>query len=201
MSDDNSHVAWCRYTDRSIVTCDSDEENAFRVYRHADDPDTIALFNQMADCLDDIRKMLGEKRYLSRMNLLQAIDDRINFALPDTPGDLLKTLQGFHAECEKYHAPRIAELERLLERAQTQIGDLSVVVGNIEQCRCVEGDSITILCDDPDCDSDDKAAAVEASGDYTGYDPQRFYGRNWAEALHKAAACSRNHYSENDDHE
>lgn len=27
------HVAWCRYTERSIVTCDSDAIGAFRVYR------------------------------------------------------------------------------------------------------------------------------------------------------------------------
>ncbi len=33
---ENKYVAWCRYTDKSIVTCDSDAEGAFRVYRHAD---------------------------------------------------------------------------------------------------------------------------------------------------------------------
>lgn len=29
------YVAWCRYTERSIVTCDSDAPGAFRVYRRA----------------------------------------------------------------------------------------------------------------------------------------------------------------------
>jgi hypothetical protein len=31
---DNGHVAWCRYTENgSIVTCDSDAPNSFKVYR------------------------------------------------------------------------------------------------------------------------------------------------------------------------
>lgn len=35
----DEHVAWCRYNGRTIVTCDSDAEGAFHVYRHADSPD------------------------------------------------------------------------------------------------------------------------------------------------------------------
>lgn len=30
---------------------------------------------------------------------------------------------------------------------------ISMLVGNIEQCRAVEGDSVTILCDNPEADS------------------------------------------------
>jgi hypothetical protein len=30
---DDGYVAWCRYTGKTIVTCDSDAEGAFRVYR------------------------------------------------------------------------------------------------------------------------------------------------------------------------
>lgn len=196
-----SYVAWCRYTDKTIVTCDSDAEGAFRVYRRADDPDTMEKFCQMADCLDDIRKILDDTQYASRLNRLQAVRDRINFDLPDTPGSLLRTVQPELAECRTYHGPRIAELERLLNDAQGRIGDICVVVGDIEQCRCVEADSITILCDNPEAESNETVAAVEASGDYTGYEPERFYGRTWSEALHKAADCARLHYRDNEDQE
>lgn len=48
---------------------------------------------------------------------------------------------------------RCEELERLNLEAQHRIADLCVIVGNIEQCRAVEGDSVTILCDNPEADS------------------------------------------------
>jgi hypothetical protein len=102
-------------------------------------------------------------------------------------------------ECRKYHEPRIAELERLLLNAQNHLGDLSIIIGDIEQCRVNEGDSITILCDNPEAETSEQTVAVEAIGDYTGYEPQRFYAKTWGEALHKAANCSRSHYSENDE--
>jgi hypothetical protein len=91
---------------------------------------------------------------------------------------------------------RIAELERLNLEAQHRIADLCVVVGNIEQCRCVEGDSVTILCDNPEADSTETQGVVEACGDYTGYKPERFYGKTWDEALAKAARVSQRHYSD-----
>jgi hypothetical protein len=40
---EDNYVAWCRYTGRSIVTCDSDSDGAFRVYRHADSADRLEL--------------------------------------------------------------------------------------------------------------------------------------------------------------
>ncbi len=103
------------------------------------------------------------------------------------------------AECRQYHLPRIAELERLGLECQHRNGDLAVIIGDIEQCRCVEGDSITILCDDPEADRVDKQVAVEACGDYTGYELQRFYAKTWAEALHEAANCARRHYNDGND--
>lgn len=39
----DDYVAWCRYTNTTIVTCDSDAEGAFRVYRHADSSDRMEL--------------------------------------------------------------------------------------------------------------------------------------------------------------
>ncbi len=94
---------------------------------------------------------------------------------------------------------RIAELERLNLEAQDRIADLCVLVGNIEQCRAVEGDSVTILCDNPEADSIETQGVVEACGDYTGYKPERFYGKTWDEALAKAARVSQRHYAHDDD--
>lgn len=113
----------------------------------------------------------------------------------------VERLEADLSECRTYHAPRIAELERLGLESQNRIGDLVVLVGNLEQCRCVEGDSITILCDNPEADSAELQAAVEACGDYTGYELQRFYGKTWEEALTKAANAARAHYRDNDDYE
>lgn len=93
-------------------------------------------------------------------------------------------------------APKIAELERLNLEAQDRIGDLCMLIGNIEQCRAVEGDSVTILCDNPEADSIETQSAVEVCGGYTGHELQRFYGKTWAEAIAKAARVARRYYTE-----
>lgn len=110
MNDTDDYVAWCRYTDKSIVTCDSDDEGAFRVYRRGD-KDTMLKFNQMADCLDDIRKILEDRSYSSRLNLMQAIRDKINFDIPETPRDLLDQLAAENAALR-------AKLERAVNLLQ-----------------------------------------------------------------------------------
>lgn len=148
--DPDDYVAWCRFTGKTIVTCDSDAPGAFKVYR-------ISAINEKWAWLE------------------------------------------FVAADRGVLAARVAELERLNLEAQHRIADLCVVVGNIEQCRSVEGDSVTILCDNPEADSIDTQGAVEASGDYTGYKAERFYGRNWEEALAKAARVSQRHYISDSD--
>lgn len=100
------------------------------------------------------------------------------------------------AECRDHHLWRIAELERLNLEAQHRIADLIVAVGDIEQCRCVEGDSITIICDNPEADDIEKQSAVEACGGYTDYQPQRFYGKTWTDALREAAKASQRFYGD-----
>jgi hypothetical protein len=93
-------------------------------------------------------------------------------------------------------AARIAELERLHLEAQNRIGDLLTIIGDIEQCRAVEGDSVTILCDNPEADSLGMQSAVEVCGDYTGYELQRIYGATWKEAIARAARVARRHYTD-----
>jgi hypothetical protein len=91
---------------------------------------------------------------------------------------------------------RIDELERLNLEAQSRNGDLCMLIGHIEQCRAVEGDSVTILCDNPEADSAETQGAVEVCGGYTGYELQRFYGKTWEEAIATAARVAQRHYAE-----
>ena len=125
--------------------------------------------------------------------------NRYGMALKDegtTHGLLMQVLEHLTKTNE---AARIAELERLNLEAQNRIGDLCVLIGNIEQCRSVEGDSVTVLCDNPEADSVETQGAVEVCGDYTGYELQRFYGKTWEEALAKAARVSQRHYQNDED--
>lgn len=94
---------------------------------------------------------------------------------------------------------RIAELEQLLAKAQDGWAEAVAIINDIQQCRGCEGDSITILCDNPEADSDDKYAAVEACASFTGWKHERFYGRTWDAALHKAADAARREFQENED--
>lgn len=95
----------------------------------------------------------------------------------------------------KHCGEREIELERLNLEAQHRIADLCVVIGYIEQCRAVEGDSVMILCDNPEADSIETQGVVEVCGDYTGYKPERYYGKTWEEAIAKAARAAQRHYS------
>jgi hypothetical protein len=67
----------------------------------------------------------------------------------------------------------------------------SSIIDNINQIRSTEGNSVTIVCDNPDADSVDEQAAVAAIGDFTRWEEKRWYGRTWADALQKAADESR----------
>ena len=93
---------------------------------------------------------------------------------------------------------RLAELERLLKASQEREADAIGIIGDIEQIRSVEANSVTILCDNPEADDIEKQSAVEACGDYTGWETVRYHGKDWVEALHKAANASRSSYASED---
>lgn len=90
-------------------------------------------------------------------------------------------------------ANRIAELERLLDERNRQYADVLSVLGDIEQIRDPDGHSVAILCDNPEADDIDGQAAVDACGDFTGWETSRYFGRDWREALTKAADASRSY--------
>ncbi|HCQ53588.1 hypothetical protein [Brevundimonas diminuta] len=59
----------------------------------------------------------------------------------------------------------------------------------IEMLRASEGDSVTILCNNPEATDLDDAMAVVCCGPWTDWKDRRFYGRDVSDALSKALAA------------
>lgn len=60
----------------------------------------------------------------------------------------------------------------------------------IEELRREEGDSVRILCDDPEASTTDKRLAIECNGSWTDWQDRRFYGESVLQCLAKAV-CAR----------
>lgn len=58
----------------------------------------------------------------------------------------------------------------------------------LDALRSDEGHSVEILCDNPEADSVDTQCAVDVCGDWTNWEPKRFYGRSPLEAILAAGA-------------
>jgi hypothetical protein len=58
----------------------------------------------------------------------------------------------------------------------------------LEWLRSVEGDSVEVLCDNPDAENREENNAVICSGCWTDYDPWRFNGKTLLAALELAVA-------------
>lgn len=73
---------------------------------------------------------------------------------------------------------------------ETTVANHFRIFTDIDLLRKEEGDSVSILCDDPEAETIDVQTAVEVCGFWTDWEEKRFYGRTWVEALTKAAdAC------------
>lgn len=46
----------------------------------------------------------------------------------------------------------------------------------LDALRSDEGNAVEVLCDNPEADSLDQQTAVEVRGEWTGWEPRRFYG-------------------------
>lgn len=68
------------------------------------------------------------------------------------------------------------------------------IVANIEWLRAEEGDSVTILCDNPDGPD-----AVEVCGAWTNWDCRRYSGKDWIEALDNATEARQAYKRARDD--
>lgn len=62
------------------------------------------------------------------------------------------------------------------------------ICGAIEWLRAVEGDSVEILCDNPDPDTRDRQCGVNCNGEWTHWAPEIYYGESVLAALEKAVA-------------
>lgn len=62
----------------------------------------------------------------------------------------------------------------------------------IEHLVHYEGDSVTILCADPEADHVDQQVAIDCGGAWTSWVDQRFYGRTYLDCLQRADYCYRN---------
>lgn len=85
----------------------------------------------------------------------------------------------------------IDELHRLLLECQNREQELRIITGDIEQIRNNEGNSVMILCDDPDEDGKNGMTAVVANGDFTDWEDVRYWADSWPAAMAKAADASR----------
>lgn len=63
-------------------------------------------------------------------------------------------------------------------------------VGAIDALRAKEGDSVTILCDNPDFNGQPNCA-IECSGEWTNWEPRRFAGDTVLSCLCAATAARR----------
>lgn len=71
-------------------------------------------------------------------------------------------------------------------------------VGDIECLRQAEGNSVTILCDNPEAEIKACQSAVEVAGDFTGWETERYEAPSCLGALHMAADRARAYYAKED---
>lgn len=82
-------------------------------------------------------------------------------------------------------------IRRLRKHIDPGVDSMLQTIGDIEQIRTREGHSVMLVCDDAEAESIDCQAVVDVCGDFTDWEPRRFYGRTWDAALHRAANASR----------
>lgn len=88
-------------------------------------------------------------------------------------------------------------IQRIHELAEEN-RSLRVIIGNIESIRQSEGNSVTILCDNPEADSVDRQSGVEACCDFTDWQTVRVYAASWADALQELGNRARTFYARED---
>jgi hypothetical protein len=100
--------------------------------------------------------------------------------------DALLTSSGARGRYHAFeHADAVAKAELLLA-AKPEVAAMRY----IEILRADEGDTVTILCDDPEAWTNDKRLAVECNGGWTDWRNVRFYGESVVQCVAKAV-CAR----------
>lgn len=124
----------------------------------------------------ELRPLLGDVlEFLRRMDDVDAnaLGDRLSDELEATkPGNRQLTWPD-HADLVVWLLGRLVDWER------------------IQELRGEEGDSVSILCTNPDADEHHPEFAIECSGFWTGFADRRFAGRTMSEAIELAWIAKR----------
>lgn len=80
-----------------------------------------------------------------------------------------------------------------IRERNAEIARLRQIVGDIETIRATEGNAVTVCCDNPEAENADRQAAVDCVCDFTDWEDVRYWGTDWATALHAAADAARAH--------
>lgn len=81
---------------------------------------------------------------------------------------------------------------------ERELARLRRIVGDIETLRQSEGDAVTIVCDNPECDEAERTTYVEVFGAYTDGRVMKIHAIDWTTALHIAADVARMYYAKED---
>ena len=94
----------------------------------------------------------------------------------------------------KYESPTDDESPGGMASGVTVDGILArvfdIVKSDIDVLRSGEGESVTILCDNPEADAN-KRCSIEVIGSWTSWADRRFTGATWMQAVSRAAELKR----------
>lgn len=97
-------------------------------------------------------------------------------------------------EVEHAHTRRrLADVEAIRQREPVNLAEHPdrAAMRFLEELRMGEGDSVTILCDDPEADSTAKRMAIVCNGAWTQWEDRRFYGESIVQCLARGAQAMR----------
>lgn len=135
------------------------------------------------------------KRSMAKRGRDQLTAHALTFAHAITDGyDLAAHIVREHEkeerEWEEYRAKQAEQDKKAADlRAKRDAAETpeAAAMRHIETLRATEGDSVTILCDNPDPIDRDHQCAVVCNGEWTEWQDQRFHGETLLQALARAA--------------
>jgi hypothetical protein len=88
---------------------------------------------------------------------------------------------------------RLADVEALRRAEPINLAEHPdhAAIRYLEELRLGEGDSVTILCDDPEAESAAKRMAIVCNGAWTQWEDRRFYGESIVQCLAKGVHTMR----------
>ena len=101
----------------------------------------------------------------------------------------IKDWAGRHGDLKR----RLADVEALRRGEPINLAEHPdhAAIRYLEELRLGEGDSVTILCDDPEAESTSKRMAIVCNGAWTQWQDRRFYGESIVQCLAKGVGAMR----------